>query len=90
MPRFRLSNERVNCASKGGEMTRQQAIRVYLDAFIHSDVMISRIMRFNQRLSVRDNANKMGINYDVMRLLCKRFGLKYKRVGNGNNYKGGK
>lgn len=69
-------------------MTRSQAIRIYLNAFIHSDTLIRRIMQWNLRLSIRDNATKQKVYYDVMRLMARRFKLKYKKVGKGNNYGG--
>ena len=69
-------------------MTRQQAIKIYLSKYRFSDVIIDRIMNWNPQQSIRENSDRMKLNHNVADALRKRFRLKYKYVGKGNNYKG--
>lgn len=68
-------------------MTRQQAIRTYLDKYRFSDVIIRRLMQWDSKLSVRDNCEKIKTNYNVALAMRKRFKLKYRHVGKGNGRK---
>lgn len=68
-------------------MTRQQAIRLYLDNSHQSATMIIRLMQWNPKLSVRGNSKAMKVQYDVLRYMQQRFKLKCKYVGRGNGHK---
>lgn len=69
-------------------MTRQQAIRTYLNQYRFSDVIIRRLMQWDPKKSVRENSDAMKLNEGVANALRKRFKLGYKRVGYGGNFNG--
>lgn len=69
-------------------MNRQQAIKTYLSKYRFSEVIITRLMNWNPKESIRENSDRMKLNHNVADALRKRFRLKYKYVGKGNNYKG--
>lgn len=67
-------------------MKKYQAIQAYLNHYQDSKIMIKRIMKWNPKESVRGNAIRLNIHYDIADTLRRRFKLKYKRVGKGGNY----
>lgn len=68
-------------------MTRNQAIEHYLSCGkAHRKITVERLMKWNPLLSIRENANKLGINYYVSQGLCREYKLGHRFVGKGNNY----
>lgn len=70
------------------KINREDAMKLYLEKNICSVETINRIMLWNYKLTIRDNANKLNISYDTARLFSWYYKLNSRRIGQGNNYNG--
>lgn len=61
-------------------MKRSEAIKIYLSTFSLAERQIQRLIKFNTKLSNRENADNMGEHYDVVRHFQKRYRLKHRIV----------
>lgn len=67
-------------------MKRSKAINKYINGHVHAEEIIRRIMKWNHKLSIPENARALGLNNDTIRPFVFRYKLKYKKCGQGNNY----
>ena len=69
-------------------MTYKEAIDTYISRQKHSSAIIKRIMDWNPKISITENAYRMGITRDLANNFAQNYNLKYKIVGRGYNWGG--
>lgn len=69
-------------------MTRSQAIKVYIKGHVYGEETIRRLIHWNPKLSIPENARALKLHNDTIRPFVKQYGLKYMVCGQGNNPRG--
>lgn len=67
-------------------MNRTKAIEIYLSKQSHAKEQIRRIMKWNNRLSIRQNSISLKIDINKAATFIKKYRLSFNRIGSGNNY----
>lgn len=64
-------------------MNYKNALRLYMSRKEVDEVIVKRLMKWDESKSIRENSMIISTNSNVARVMAKRYGLKYKTIGKG-------
>lgn len=66
-------------------MTRSEAIQTYIKGHVHSTEVLRRIMKWNPKLSIPENAKALGLEKKMIRNFVSQYKLKYRKCERTRN-----